>query len=215
MTARPSSARVRPFAPYDLPGIYRICSRVDARGRSEPQQLDAPELPGHIFAGPYLKHDAELAWVVADDLGVAGYIVATADAVQFERWREKHWFPPLRDQHPPKALGRYSPDDERYLALLHAQPREAGDFHSTYPAELHIKIDPRMARQGWGTKLIDALTGSLLQRGVTGVHLAVSIENASAIAFYAKTGFEVFARNGGDLIMTRPLASGALPSLTP
>jgi ribosomal protein S18 acetylase RimI-like enzyme len=206
MNTKLSAARMRPFAPYDLPGIYRVCGEVDARGGAKRQQLRAPDLPGHIFAGPYLVSDPDLSWVVADDQGVAGYLVATADAVQFERWREEHWFPPIRDQHSPSAFGRDSPDDDRYLAILHAPPREATAFPSAYPAELHIKLDPRVARQGWGMKLINELLAALRERRVSGLHLSVSIENAGAVAFYSRVGFVPFEQSDRNLTMTKLVA---------
>jgi len=206
MSTRPSPARMRPFATYDLPGIYRVCAEVDARGGAMRQQLRAPDLAGHIFAGPYLMADPGLSWVIADDQGVEGYVVATADAMQFERWREELWFPPIREQYPLSAIARESPDDSRYLEILHAPPREATAFTSAYLAELHIKLDPRVARQGWGTQLINELVAALRQRRVGGVHLSVSIENASAVAFYSRVGFVPSKQTDRTLTMTKRLA---------
>jgi ribosomal protein S18 acetylase RimI-like enzyme len=206
MSTNLSPTRMRPFASYDVPGIYRVCGEVDARGGGKRQHLRALDLPGHIFAGPYIVSDPELSWVVADDQGVAGYVVATADAAQFERWREEHWFPPIRDQHPPVASGPECYDDDRYLEILHAPPREATAFPSAYPAELHIKLDPRVARQGWGTQLINELVAALRQRQVGGLHLSVSVENSGAVAFYSRMGFVAFEQSDRNLTMTKPLA---------
>lgn len=206
MSTKLSPARIRPFAPYDLPGLYRVCGEVDARGGAERQQLRAPDLPGHIFAGPYVAVDPDLCWVVADDQGVAGYIVGTADALQFERWREEHWFPPIRVQYPPTAFSVQSSDDGRYLEILHAPPRAPTAYPSEYPAELHIKLDPRVARQGWGTQLVDELAASLRQRRVGGLHLTVSIENEGAVAFYSRLGFVPFEQRDRNLTMTKRVA---------
>jgi ribosomal protein S18 acetylase RimI-like enzyme len=142
---------------------------------------------------------------VADGQGVAGYIVGTADAKQFERWREEHWFQAIRDQYPLSALGQESPNDERYLKILHAPPRGAAAFPSLYPAELHIKLDPRVARQGWGTQLIHQLIVALRQRPVSGLHLLVSVENAGAVAFYSQLGFARGIRTAETLMLTKLL----------
>lgn len=200
------SARLRTFATYDLPGIYRVCGEVDARGKAKRQQLRAPDLPGHIFAGPYLAAHPDLSWVVADEQGVAGYVVATDDALAFERWREQKWFPPIRNQYPPKAFATESSDDIRYLDMLHALPREPTAFSPDHPAELHIKLDPRVARQGWGTRLIEGLVAALNQRRVRGLHLTVSVENTGAIAFYKKLGFNPLGERNGNLSMVKRLA---------
>jgi GNAT superfamily N-acetyltransferase len=197
----PGPSRIRPFATYDLPGIYRVCGDVDARGRAERQQLSIPDLPGHIFAGPYVVADPDLCWVVADSQGVGGYIVGTADAVEFQRWREEHWFPQIRAQYPLTAIAQQTADDSRYLQILHAPPRVIPAFLSQYPAELHIKLEARAARRGWGTKLVRELVGGVRKKGVEGLHLSVSIENAGAVAFYSRLGFVPFEQRDGNLAM--------------
>jgi ribosomal protein S18 acetylase RimI-like enzyme len=202
MNTKSSPARIRPFATYDLPGIYRVCGEVDARGGAARQQFGAPDVPGHIFAGPYAVADPGLCWVVADRQGVAGYIVGTADAVQFERWREAYWYPPIRDQYSPTVSPQQSPDDNRYLKILYAAPRDSTAFPSGYLAELHIKLDPRVARQGWGTLLVEELLAGLRKRRVDGLHLFVSIENAGAVAFYSHLGFVPLEQRDGNLTMT-------------
>ena len=203
MSTNLSPARLRPFAPYDLPGLYRVCGEVDARGGAERQQLRAPDLPGHIFAGPYIVADPDLCWVVTDDQGVAGYIVGTADAVQFERWREEHWYPPIRVQYPPTAFSVQPSNDGRYLEILHAPLRALTAYPSEYPAELHIKLDRRVARQGWGTQLVDELVVALRQRRIKGLHLSVSVENTGAVAFYWRLGFVPLEERDGNLTMTK------------
>jgi ribosomal protein S18 acetylase RimI-like enzyme len=54
---------------------------------------------------------------------------------------------------------------------------------------LHIDLLPEVQGQGWGTRLIGTLVAALRERGVTGVHLAASTDNAGAIAFYPRVGF--------------------------
>src|SRR4051812_45647195 len=193
------------FALRDLPGVYRVCADVDARGGSERQWLHAPDLAGHVFAGPYLLSDPQLGWVVADDLGVAGYLVATADTAAFEAWRELDWYPPLRTRHPLGAPRSDGSADDRYLRFLHMPPRGPEALPQRYPAELHIKLDPRVAGRGWGRRLIEALVLALRDRGCLGVHLGVAAENSNAIDFYTHVGFRALAHGSGSLVMVRDI----------
>jgi ribosomal protein S18 acetylase RimI-like enzyme len=197
--------RIQPFAIHDLPGLYRICAEVDARGGTARQQLHAPDLAGHVFAGPYVAADPSLCWVVADEQGVAGYIVATDDAERFERWREKHWYPPLRLRHGAPSPRSNGGTDDRYLRLLHSPPRQPEAIPPGYPAELHIKLDPRAAGQGWGRRLIETLMTELRDRRLPGIHLGVAAQNTNAIGFYTRVGFRVLQDTSASVIMGRDL----------
>ena len=199
------NGQMEPFALRDLPGVYRVCADVDARGVSARQWLHAPELAGHVFAGPYLLLDPGLGWVIADELGVAGYLVATADAAAFEHWRETNWYPALRARHPLAAPRADGSADDRYLRFMHMPPRAPEDLPTGYPAELHIKLDPRVAGEGWGRRLIEALVLALRDRGCPGVHLGVAAENSNAINFYTHVGFRTLTQGSGSLVMVKDI----------
>jgi GNAT superfamily N-acetyltransferase len=197
---------MQPFALSDLPGVYRVCAEVSASGGNVRQQLQAPDLAGHIYAGPYLSANPALSWVVADDLGVGGYIVSTADAVEFESWREVHWYPPLRARHPLREPRPDGSADDYYLRVLHAPPRLSESFPTGFPAELHIKLDARITGRGWGRRLVTTLLSELRARKVEGVHLGVAAKNTNAIAFYDHLGFHTFARGAETLVMVKGLS---------
>lgn len=200
-----TDAKLQPYALRDLPGIYRVCAEIDARGGSKRQWLHAPELAGHVFAGPYLVSDPGLSWVVADHLGVAGYILATANVLEFEAWRETQWYPPIRERHPRGEPRTDGSDDDRYLRFLYAPPRTADSIPAGYQAELHIKLEPRIAGQGWGRQLVQALLGELRNRGLAGVFLGVAAENANAIAFYTHLGFRKLTQSPGSFVMVKDI----------
>ena len=55
----------------------------------------------------------------------------------------------------------------------------------------------RRRRGRWGRRLVDTLIGALRERGVTGVHLVASAENAGALAFYRRLGFTPLPSHDG------------------
>ncbi|WP_448059866.1 GNAT family N-acetyltransferase [Cellulomonas hominis] len=95
-----TTPQIRPFQPFDLPGMYDVCLRTGDGGRDARPIYRNPHLIGHLYAGPYPVADPGLTFVVADAAGVAGYVVGTADTVGFERWLDEHWRPGLRAQYP-------------------------------------------------------------------------------------------------------------------
>ncbi len=176
---------IRPFHPVDIPALYRVCLLTGDAGGDATALYRDPDLLGHLYVGPYPAADPSLTFVVHDDDGVAGYLVGTADTLAFDAWCERHWWPALRERYP------MGPDDGSSDRTLVGQIHTpAGDPPPPgYPAHLHIDLLPRLQRQGWGRRLIEAFADALRERGVPGAHLGVDPRNANARAFYARLGF--------------------------
>ncbi|WP_029291512.1 GNAT family N-acetyltransferase [Cellulomonas sp. HZM] len=197
---------IRPFHPSDLPGIYRLCLRTGEAGGDATALYRDPDLLAHLYAGPYPVADPTLTFVVADDDGVVGYIVATADTIAFEAWLEESWFPVLRAQHPRRPDPHDGTQDHVLVERIHDWPGgPTREVHERFPAHMHIDLDPRLQGQGWGTRLVHTLADALRARGVTGLHLGVDDRNAGAITFYGKLGFELHERHDWGRTLTLAL----------
>lgn len=183
------SPAVRPCRRADLAAIYRLCARVDATGRATPPRYHREELPGHVYAGPYIAADPALTLVVADELGIGGYLSATGDTAGFHRWQEEHWWPRLRLRYPREAGNGGGIRDHVLIDAIHAGAGPHRPWFDTHPAHLHIKVAARLQGRGCGARLMDTALAELQRRGVPGVHLGVAEANARAAAFYTALGF--------------------------
>lgn len=181
-------SRIRPFRPGDEPALAEICLRTADAGADATGVFDDDDLWAEVFVLPYVARHPDLAFVVeTDDERVAGYIVATDDTRAFEDWFASQWWPRSAGRWPRPIEVRTRQDG----TLAYAYGRRAGaePFGDTYPAHLHIDLLPELQGQGWGRRLIETLVAELRARGITGLHLAASTENAGAIAFYPRVGF--------------------------
>ena len=178
-------AVLRGYDSGDLAAMYRVCLLTGDAGVDASALYRDPDLIGHVYCGPYPAADPSLSLVVADDEGVAGYLVGTADSAAFAAWQDEHWWPALRLRHP---LG---PDDgtpdHRLVELIHHPPLVVPP--PGHPAHLHVDLLPRLQGQGWGRRLIDAFVDLLRERGVPGLHLVADPRNTGALGFYARLGF--------------------------
>ncbi|AIY03038.1 N-acetyltransferase [Arthrobacter sp. PAMC 25486] len=159
---------------------------------------------GQIFAGPYPAADPDLAFVLIDSQGLAGYIVATADTNAFEQWCEENWWPALREQYPASmAIDTVDGNqDWRRIQAIHAASPTQDELLKDYPAHLHINLIPRAQGAGAGRALIQIMIAALRQRGVTGLHLGVGSGNPDARKFYLAMGFrEARVRDGGSTMV--------------
>ena len=177
---------VRPATVRDLPGTYRVCLLTGDAGQDGTALFRDPDLLGHVYVGPYIVGEPDLALVVADEAGVAGYCLGARDTRAFEAWEEAEWWPPLRDQYPLRDDA--SPDAE-LIRLLHAPARAPEAVVRDYPAHVHIDLLARMRGLGLGRQLIERQIEGLRREGVRGVHLDVAAANANAQAFYRHLGF--------------------------
>ncbi len=189
---------IRAASMRDLPGAYRVCLLTGDAGRDASRIYRNPELLGHVFVGPYVVGQPDLALVVADEAGIAGYALAAAETRAFERWAEEEWWPPLREQYPLTADG--SPESE-LIELLHQPPFADDSVVVPFPAHLHIDLLQRVRGLGYGRLMIERLLDELRHRGSAGVHLDVALDNPNAIAFYRHLGFNEVARGDGSMLM--------------
>lgn len=203
------TAVLRPFHPADLPAMYRLCLLTGEAGGDATSLYRNPDLLAHLYCGPYPIADPGLTFVVVDEHGLVGYIVATADTMAFDRWLAEHWWPTLRAQYPLDVVGADPGDgtqDHVLVRRMHEWP--AADelpVFATHPAHLHIDLLPRAQGQGWGRRMVEALSDALRARGVHGLHLGVDNRNTGAIAFYEKVGFRTFAEHDWGRTLTLDL----------
>ena len=181
----------------DVAGVYRVCDETG------PVTMN-PDLLGHIWAGPYVESLPGFASVLADDHGIAGYVLGCPDTRAFEEWCEEHWWPPLREQYP-RGSGDPATADANLIEHLHHPPRTPDELLETFPAHLHIDLLPRAQGHGHGRTLMEWVFAELRQWGAWGVHLGVSAGNTNAIAFYRHLGFAEAGRDDDGVLMTRAL----------
>lgn len=186
----------------DLPGLYRVCQFTADPAWPEGIPGTNPDLLGHVYAGPYAVHSPDLAGVVADSEGVAGYILGCADTDAFSAWCEREWWPRLREQYP---RGSGSEQDREAIELFYARPEVPQQVLAEFPAHLHIDLLPRLQGTGAGRVLMEWLLSRLRARGVTGVHLGVSAANTNAIGFYEHLGFATLWSDDDGRLMTHAL----------
>lgn len=199
------SFQIRPYQPTDLDAVYQICLKTGNAGEDASSLHDDPLALGHLYAGPYVTLEPQLAFVLEDADGVCGYIVGALDSHDFRQRLAEEWLPRVRQQVPDPGGDpeRWSADERLYHEIHHPGGGPSGSL-DPYPSHLHIDLLPRGQGRGNGRRLMETLLSSLREAGSPGVHLGVAARNARAVAFYRKTGFgELFRTGAGqDLAIT-------------
>lgn len=185
-------ARIRPYRPADLEGLYRICLLTGDDGQDATSLFHDPKLLGHVFAAPYGLFEPSLAFVAEDTEGVGGYILGALDTQAFQERLEDKWWPDLRTRYPDPSPGlppeQWTPD-QQVAHMIHHPFRIPGELATRYPSHLHIDLLPHLQASGYGRQLIKTLIAALRDQGSRGVHLHVRGGNLNAVGFYRYLGF--------------------------
>lgn len=201
----PPVSDIRPAALHDLPAVYRVCLATGDSGRDATGLYRDPDLLGHVYVGPYVVGQSQLAYVATDRDGVCGYVLGAADTRAFEAWQEERWWPALRSQYP---LTAGSTRDDELIQLIHSPTRAPDSVLDDYPSHLHIDLRERARGQGMGRALVERLLATLNEGGSPGVHLGVAFDNPNAVAFYRHLGFTELEPNPDSLLMGMRLPGG-------
>ncbi len=199
---------LRQYRPNDHDAVFEICLRTGASGDDSSGLLRYPDLLGHVYAGPYVTLESELAFVVEDHQGVAGYILGAADTVAFAERLEREWWPHLRRRYPTWRTDADATLDDLLIALMHTPVPASPDVVADYPSHLHIDLLPRLQGQGWGRRLVDTLAERLRTAGSRGLHLDVATDNTRAHAFYRRVGFSELVRDDHTVTFVMDLSPG-------
>lgn len=188
---------IRPYRASDRDAVYDICVRTGDTGRDATGKYSHAELLPDIYAGPYVDHEPELAWVVDNGERAIGYIIATADTRAFVRWYAETWWPSVAEKYEPRD--DEMPGERSLIASGANAERMLVRDVDAYPAHLHIDLLPETQGHGFGRRLVDTLVAELKRRGIAGLHLTAGAANEGAIAFYERLGFAVLERDGGGV----------------
>jgi GNAT superfamily N-acetyltransferase len=182
---------LRPFRTDDLDDLYRISLATGAAGRDASHLYADPRLMGHIYVAPYAKLEPQLALVVEDQGGVAGFAVGAVDTAAWEGRLESEWWPVLRAQYamPSKADASAWTPDQRRIAMIHRPVRTPSAVTREFPAHLHLNLLPRLHGRGVGTELFKQWRAAAGRAGAEAMHVAVNRANVGAIRFWVRMGF--------------------------
>ena len=199
------AAIIRLARTEDLPALYDVVLHTADNGADATALHRLPDVQGDVYAGPYVTFEPDLALVLEDDLGPAGFVLGALDTRQFEMRLERDWWPPLRRKYEAATRKELLPDDERLLAMITAPSPTPDAILQDYPSHLHIDILPRQQGKGQGRRLIETFFDALAAKGSRGVHLFVGAPNLRAIAFYQRVGMTEACRKPGAIGMCRKL----------
>ncbi|KAJ7682656.1 acyl-CoA N-acyltransferase [Mycena polygramma] len=189
---------IRKATSADAPSLSRICLVTADAGKSAEALHDFGELPGLVYAVPYVNLPTTWAFVLVDESKdqVVGYIVGSTDTRAYEQYAAEHWWPVQAEKFPPSAMTREA--DKRYAALLRKMHTATDASIAFSPAHMHINILEEYQGQGWGRKMVQTALDYLKGEGINKLWLGMDPRNTDARKFYERLGFGGFEGSSPD-----------------
>ncbi len=200
---------IRRCEPRDVDAAYDVCLRTGDNGEDASLAFDDPKALGHIYVGPYLRLEPQLAFVLEDPQGVCGYALGALDSRWFYDAYLNQWLPEIRVRHrePTGDPVQWTRTQKVYFEYYHPEIFMPEPYNQ-YPSHLHIDLLPRARGRGLGREMMNMLLAELTAKGSPGVHLGMGATNARAERFYRKLGFHELTRVGDVLYLGKRMAAG-------
>lgn len=190
----------RPYEDRDLDAIYDVCLKTGDAGADASELFDDPKILGHVYAGPYVVLEPESAFVLEDDQGVCGYVLAALDSAPFYRRVRDEWLPRIRADYTQPQGNRNTWTRTEALVNHLFEPGEP-ELFPDYPSHLHIDLLARAQGKELGRFMMDTLLDYIRKSGSPGVHLGMSVDNPRAYRFYIAYGFHELKRDDDTIYM--------------
>jgi ribosomal protein S18 acetylase RimI-like enzyme len=218
--------QIRPATYADESAVSHICLVTADAGRSAEALFKNKDLPGLVYALPYLHLSSTFQFVLVDveEEGmtgenttkdkVVGYVVGSTNCRTFEQDAAENWWPRVqaRHPHPPSSKkGDYTDTEWAYFDTITHPPTTAQEVLDVYQAFLHVNILEPYRGKGWGSKLIRTAAETVKRGGGKGLWVAIDSRNDESRKFYLAVGFRKIASEQGEyygLDVERFLAGG-------
>lgn len=207
-TAIATTPRIRPARMEDLPALYQVCVQTGDGGADATGRFSDPAWLGHRFVGPYVALEPGFSWTLEDEAGPCGYVLGTADSLNFSQHFESDWYPRVAaDLDSIRRAVPIAPSDLELEQRRWFEDRrwEFPQPLEEFPAHLHIDLLPRAQGRGFGVRLVGTLLDAMRAARVTGVHLVMHPDNDRARHFYQKLGFRTHTRSREAEVLVRDL----------
>lgn len=176
-----------PYEPKYKEDLQKVCLNTAYETAYEPKERN---FLLNTYCDYYLDVEGACCFAAVDENDVAqGYILCAPDYKRFRKAVKPYAKIAAKSgfAHAVAGIG------ERFVTGL---------FSRSFPAHMHIDINPGFQRMGVGTKLVDALFQKLKSENVKGIMLIVSTGNTKGMNFYLKYGFHRTATVGPGTVMT-------------
>uniref|UniRef100_A0A2C9JS88 protein O-GlcNAcase n=1 Tax=Biomphalaria glabrata TaxID=6526 RepID=A0A2C9JS88_BIOGL len=182
---------IRPYKALDEDAVYQICLKTCDDGMDGTDVFpNNPHIMGDKLIGKFVNLSSDYCFVIEDEVGVCGYVVAAVDAHDLNNKSKMAWVPSVQEKYPLTEKKDHSPIDDVIQSFHSDLNTVSDDIHSKYPSVLRLDILPsRVEDPALPRRLLACVLCALKCSGSKGVHCELNVGDKFMVDFYAKLGF--------------------------
>ncbi|RWS08294.1 protein O-GlcNAcase-like isoform X1 [Dinothrombium tinctorium] len=187
---------IRPYLPSDEACVYEVCHKTcNDFMQFDDGFNDMPNLLGDRFVGGFLNLSSEYCFVVEDENGICGYVLAALDSQQFQKKVEMIWYSKLCSKYPSSGekTGSEIVSPESVINEIHESARNKFTVpevvYKTHPSIIRINLLQHVMDISVPKRLLACVLAALKANASSGVFSKVAIRDQKMIDFYLKLGF--------------------------
>jgi ribosomal protein S18 acetylase RimI-like enzyme len=191
------TATIRRYRDSDRAAVYDICVETANAGQGARGRYSTDDLVPDTVAGPYVALEPEHAYVLDNGERAVGYIIGTANTVDFVAAYTERWLPQLRTRYQPLSEPPQTEEEHRLDAMFHPERWLLPEL-ADHPAHLHINLLSGYRGSGRGREMISTFLASVAAAGAASCYLSVRPANVNAKGFYARLGWRPVEVQGAE-----------------
>ncbi|XP_077991979.1 protein O-GlcNAcase-like [Glandiceps talaboti] len=182
---------IRPYLPKDETDVYKVCRMTcDDGGDGTEIFTSHPDLVGDRFIGGFVNLSPEYCFVLEDESGVCGYVLAALDAKNYVKMYESGWIREMCAKYPkPATLKNHSPIEEMIISFHEHKTYLPDDLFTRYPSMLKIDVLPSVEDKSVVKNMLACALSALKANGSQGACAEVGVGDKNKIEFYSQLGF--------------------------
>lgn len=182
----------RPYKSPDEATMYDICLKTCDDGMDGTEVFpEYPDIIGDRILGGFITLSPEMCFVVEDEDGVMGYIVAALDGTSFRQKQKMSWVPAMCEKYPkPQKMEELTPAEEVMLGFHTDTDNTPPSIYTSFPSIIRLDILPRrMEDLALSKRLLAMCFSALKTNGSNGVHVELNIGDKYMMEHYRLLGF--------------------------
>ncbi|XP_070541365.1 protein O-GlcNAcase-like isoform X2 [Ptychodera flava] len=182
---------IRPYLRTDEASVYKICRLTCDDGSDGTDHFsDYPDLIGDKLIGGLVTLSPEYCFVLEDESGVCGYLLATLDAKSYYKMYEMAWIPEMRSKYPkPSSMENHTPAEEIILSFHEYKTYLPENVYKHHRSLLKIDVLQTVEDKSVVKNMLACALAALKSNGSQGAFVEVGIGNKQMLEFYSKLGF--------------------------
>lgn len=189
----PHTHTIRPYVSADQSAVYEVCRRTCDDGADGTEIFPFhKDLVADKLIGAFLTNSPEYCFVMEDEEGVCGYLLAALDHDVHDKKLEMAWLPTMQDKYPKPthSANNLSPAEEMISSLHCHKGYTCEPLQKSYPSLVRVDMLPGRCNDAMARHALAVTVAALKTNGSHGICAEIHVGDRSTVERYSALGMK-------------------------